>query len=100
MISWYHFKYNLSFILCLHVYLSSYQSSYLQALPDDLKSKLSIDDEVASSPKEALSRASVDYRVKYLNDPNSPRYKLSLYHFYCFVSPFFGGSSDTYPVNI
>ncbi|XP_057527590.1 inorganic pyrophosphatase TTM1-like [Amaranthus tricolor] len=38
------------------------------ALPDDLKSKLSIDDEVASSPKEALSRASADWRVKYLNE--------------------------------
>lgn len=40
---------------------------YLQALPDDLKTKLSIDDDVASSPKEALSRASADRRLKYLN---------------------------------
>lgn len=39
----------------------------LQALPDDLKSKLSIDDDVVSSPKEALSRASADRRMKYLN---------------------------------
>ena len=38
----------------------------LQALPDDLKSKLSIDDD-SSSPKEALSRASADRRNKYLN---------------------------------
>ncbi|CAN6447915.1 unnamed protein product [Victoria cruziana] len=30
------------------------------ALPDDLKTKLSIDDDVASSPREALSRASAD----------------------------------------
>ncbi|XP_078437547.1 phosphoribulokinase / Uridine kinase family [Wolffia australiana] len=29
-------------------------------LPDDLKTKLSIDDDVASSPREALSRASAD----------------------------------------
>ena len=50
---------------------------YLQALPDDLKTKLSIDDEIAESPKEALSRASADYRVKYLTDPSSPRFKLS-----------------------
>ena len=39
----------------------------LQALPDDLKSKLSIDDDFVSSPKEALSRASTDRRNKYLN---------------------------------
>ncbi|KAK4750780.1 hypothetical protein SAY87_004262 [Trapa incisa] len=39
----------------------------VMALPDDLKSKLSIDDEVTSSPKEALSRASADRRLKYLN---------------------------------
>ncbi|KAJ0982681.1 hypothetical protein J5N97_010936 [Dioscorea zingiberensis] len=30
------------------------------ALPDDLKTKLSIDDDMVSSPKEALSRASAD----------------------------------------
>lgn len=39
----------------------------LQALPDDLKTKLSIDDDLVSSPKEALSRASADRRMKYLN---------------------------------
>ncbi|KAK9664964.1 hypothetical protein RND81_14G080600 [Saponaria officinalis] len=39
----------------------------VMALPEDLKMKLSIDDEVASSPKEALSRASADRRVKHLN---------------------------------
>lgn len=38
----------------------------LQALPDDLKTKLSIDDDLVSSPKEALSRASADRRMKYL----------------------------------
>ncbi|XP_023516943.1 uridine-cytidine kinase C-like isoform X1 [Cucurbita pepo subsp. pepo] len=37
------------------------------ALPDDLKTKLSIDDDSLSSPKEALSRASADWRNKYLN---------------------------------
>ncbi|KAL6957337.1 uridine,cytidine kinase [Sarracenia purpurea var. burkii] len=37
------------------------------ALPDDLKTKLSIDDDLVSSPKEALSRASADRRMKYLN---------------------------------
>ncbi|THG06232.1 inorganic pyrophosphatase TTM1-like [Camellia sinensis] len=39
----------------------------VMALPDDLKTKLSIDDDLASSPKEALSRASADRRMKYLN---------------------------------
>ncbi|GAB4860937.1 Inorganic pyrophosphatase ttm1 [Ancistrocladus abbreviatus] len=39
----------------------------VMALPDDLKTKLSIDDDIASSPKEALSRASADRRNKYLN---------------------------------
>ncbi|EPS62973.1 hypothetical protein M569_11811, partial [Genlisea aurea] len=40
----------------------------VMALPDDLKTKLSIDDEVAlSSPKEALFRASADRRIKFLN---------------------------------
>lgn len=31
-----------------------------QALPDDLKTKLSLDEDCASSPKEALSRASAE----------------------------------------
>lgn len=39
----------------------------VMALPDDLKTKLSIDDDLVSSPKEALSRASADRRSKYLN---------------------------------
>lgn len=39
----------------------------LQALPDDLKTKLSIDDDSITSPKEALSRASADRRMKYLS---------------------------------
>ncbi|KAJ4823567.1 Inorganic pyrophosphatase ttm1 [Turnera subulata] len=38
----------------------------VMALPDDLKTKLSIDDDLVSSPKEALSRASADRRSKYL----------------------------------
>lgn len=38
-----------------------------QALPDDLKTKLSLDDDTVSSPKEALSRASADSRMKYLH---------------------------------
>ncbi|MED6187768.1 Inorganic pyrophosphatase ttm1 [Stylosanthes scabra] len=39
----------------------------VMALPEDLKTKLSIDDDMVSSPKEALSRASADRRMKYLN---------------------------------
>lgn len=48
----------------------------LQALPDDLKTKLSIDDDLVSSPKEALSRASADRRNKYLS-----RYSIFLIKF-------------------
>nr|XP_043636243.1 inorganic pyrophosphatase TTM1 isoform X2 [Erigeron canadensis] len=51
----------------------------VMTLPDDLKTKLSIDDDLVSSPKEALSRASADRRSKYLNSrrfdgrtPDSP----------------------------
>jgi len=36
----------------------------MQALPEDLKTKLSIDDELVSSPKEAFSRVSADKRNK------------------------------------
>lgn len=39
----------------------------VMALPDDLKTKLSIDDDSVTSPKEALSRASADRRMKFLN---------------------------------
>ncbi|KAF3437949.1 hypothetical protein FNV43_RR20705 [Rhamnella rubrinervis] len=39
----------------------------VMALPDDLKTKLSIDDDLVSSPKEALTRASADRRMKYLS---------------------------------
>ncbi|KAK4350398.1 hypothetical protein RND71_029711 [Anisodus tanguticus] len=39
----------------------------VMALPDDLKTKLSIDDDLVSSPREALSRASADRRTKFLN---------------------------------
>ncbi|XP_015943981.1 inorganic pyrophosphatase TTM1 isoform X2 [Arachis duranensis] len=35
----------------------------VMALPEDLKTKLSIDDDMVSSPKEALSRASADRRM-------------------------------------
>ncbi|XP_062114465.1 inorganic pyrophosphatase TTM1-like [Humulus lupulus] len=38
----------------------------VMALPDDLKTKLSIDDDFAASPKEALSRASADRRMKHI----------------------------------
>lgn len=54
-----------------HTYMEQIQLEKLindiMALPDDLKTKLSIDDDLASSPKEALSRASADRRVKFLN---------------------------------
>ncbi|KAL1819427.1 hypothetical protein ACET3Z_014296 [Daucus carota] len=42
----------------------------VMALPDDLKTKLSIDDDI-TSPKEALSRASADQRSRYLNRSHS-----------------------------
>ena len=44
----------------LLVFNSLSSSCHLQALPDDLKSKLSLDEDLVSSPKEALSRASAD----------------------------------------
>ncbi|KAB2633728.1 uridine-cytidine kinase C-like [Pyrus ussuriensis x Pyrus communis] len=54
-----------------HTYIEQIQLEKLvndvMAWPDDLKSKLSIDDDFVSSPKEALSRASADRRNKYLN---------------------------------
>lgn len=54
-----------------HTYIEQIQLEKLindvMALPDDLKTKLSIDDELVSSPKEALSRASADRRMKFLN---------------------------------
>lgn len=34
--------------------------TFLQALPDDLKTKLGLDEDMVSSPKEALSKALVD----------------------------------------
>jgi len=46
----------------------------VMALPDDLKTKLSIDDDLVSSPKEALSRASADRRMKHLNGGMSHSY--------------------------
>ncbi|KAH0938471.1 hypothetical protein HID58_005932 [Brassica napus] len=46
----------------------------VMALPDDLKTKLSLDDDTVSSPKEALSRASADSRMKYLHGGVSKSY--------------------------
>ncbi|KAF5468909.1 hypothetical protein F2P56_013018 [Juglans regia] len=54
--------------VCVKIdWLEQLNRKYVQALPDDLKTKLSIDDDLVSSPKEALSRASADRRIKYLN---------------------------------
>ncbi|KAJ1412047.1 P-loop containing nucleoside triphosphate hydrolase [Sesbania bispinosa] len=49
----------------------------VMALPDDLKTKLSLDEDLVSSPKEALSRASADrvaMRNKYLRSGMSQSY--------------------------
>lgn len=51
-----------------------------QALPEDLKTKLSLDEDLVSSPKEALSRASADriaMRHKHLK-----RFGLLIYSFF------------------
>ncbi|GFY85739.1 phosphoribulokinase [Actinidia rufa] len=54
--------------VCVKIdWLEQLNRKYVQALPADLKTKLSIDDDLVSSPKEALSRASADRRMKYLN---------------------------------
>ncbi|CAE5964067.1 unnamed protein product [Arabidopsis arenosa] len=61
-----------------HTYIEQIQLERLVndvlALPDDLKTKLSLDDDTVSSPKEALSRASVDSRMKYLHGGVSKSY--------------------------
>ncbi|CAN4124696.1 unnamed protein product [Withania somnifera] len=53
-----------------HTYIEQIQLEKLvnevMALPDDLKTKLSLDDDLVSSPKEALSRASAE-RVAWRN---------------------------------
>ncbi|XP_062082109.1 inorganic pyrophosphatase TTM2-like isoform X1 [Humulus lupulus] len=46
----------------------------VMALPDDLKTKVSIDDDFAASPIEALSRASADRRMKHLGRGVSQSY--------------------------
>lgn len=46
----------------------------VQALPEDLKTKLSLDEDLVSSPKEALSRASAE-RVA-LRNKNLKKYAL------------------------
>lgn len=45
-------------LMCFPV--SAFCLTVPQALPDDLKTKLSLDEDLVSSPKEALSRASAD----------------------------------------
>ncbi|GAV56473.1 PRK domain-containing protein/CYTH domain-containing protein [Cephalotus follicularis] len=61
-----------------HTYIEQIQLEKLvndvMALPDDLKTKLSIDDDLVASPKEALSRASADRRMKYLSRGMSHSY--------------------------
>ncbi|CAN7123259.1 unnamed protein product [Brassica rapa subsp. narinosa] len=63
---------------CPHTYIEQIQLERLvndvMALPDDLKTKLSLDDDTVSSPKEALSRASADSRMKYLHGGVSKSY--------------------------
>ncbi|KAL7149265.1 hypothetical protein ABFS83_05G027900 [Erythranthe nasuta] len=46
----------------------------MMVMPDDLKNKLSIDDDFASSPKEAFSRASALARIKNLRSGMSQSY--------------------------
>uniref|UniRef100_A0A2P2MBI2 JHL10I11.7 protein n=2 Tax=Rhizophora mucronata TaxID=61149 RepID=A0A2P2MBI2_RHIMU len=61
-----------------HTYIEQIQLEKLvneaMALPEDLKTKLSIDDDMVLSPKEALSRASADRRNKYLSRSLSHSY--------------------------
>ncbi|KAI8552851.1 hypothetical protein RHMOL_Rhmol06G0300000 [Rhododendron molle] len=61
--------------VCVKIdWLEQLNRKYVQALPDDLKTKLSIDDDLVSSPREALSRASADCRMKYLKRSLSHSY--------------------------
>lgn len=58
MRSWYE---NSKTLLCLSTpCVGSFDLIMPQALPEDLKTKLSLDEDLVSSPKEALSRASAD----------------------------------------
>lgn len=62
------------FLFLMVLCFVSYLIDHLQAVPDDLKTKLSIDEDIVSSPKEALSRASAE-RVAWRNK-NFRRYSL------------------------
>ena len=70
MMLWYvYFVSYIAYIVFSHVFslfrlVHSLDLTAMQALPQDLKTKLSIDDELVSSPKEAFSRVSVDRRNK------------------------------------
>lgn len=55
-----------------------------QALPDDLKMKLSLDEDLVSSPKEALSRASAD-RVAMRNKLLKRFHFLSILPVFCII---------------
>ncbi|XP_010537424.1 PREDICTED: uridine-cytidine kinase C [Tarenaya hassleriana] len=61
-----------------HTYIEQIQLENLvndvMTLPEDLKTKLSIEDDTVSSPKEVLSRASADRRMKYLSSGESKSY--------------------------
>lgn len=54
------------FLFLMVLCFVSYLIDHLQAMPDDLKTKLIIDEDIVSSPKEALSRASAE-RVGWRN---------------------------------
>ncbi|KAK4399879.1 Inorganic pyrophosphatase TTM2 [Sesamum angolense] len=63
--------------VCVKIdWLEQLNRHYVQALPDDLKTKLSIDEDSVSSPKEALSRASAERaaRIKNLRSGMSHSY--------------------------
>ena len=70
MMLWYvYFVSYIAYIVFSHVFslfrlVHSLDLTVMQALPEDLKTKLSIDDELVSSPKEAFSRVSADRRNK------------------------------------
>ncbi|KAG6757839.1 hypothetical protein POTOM_038165 [Populus tomentosa] len=58
--------------VCVKIdWLGQLNRQYVQALPDDLKTKLSLDEDLVSSPKEALLRASADRVARRLKNGKS-----------------------------
>ncbi|XP_049367625.1 inorganic pyrophosphatase TTM1-like isoform X2 [Solanum verrucosum] len=70
----------------------------VMALPDDLRTKLSIDDDLVSSPREALSRASADRRTKFLNRHATEKHHLFACNYWQWYPTFLLNTTRKTPV--